>query len=717
MGKINSNERFDWYNQVGAMKNDLIRALIELITNSNEAYMKEDGAIDVILDNSKKGELFVEVRDYAKGISDIKASLIRGETTAGIHNNSQSRGRHGRGMKDVPILAVDNTFKISTVNRENKNYYEVKFVDHANYQGEEENLNDPKPVPQDCKFQNGGTSIEFEVKPTVTPRRPELIKSKLQTHIELRDILKERNVNFIVNGTEEKLECIHNVDEAELLDKGEINIPEFKKYIKNYGKVHYKIYKLKKPTTSKIDEYSHAGILIKGNGINYDNEDFGKKDYAEMFHIHGIIDIPFIDELYLEFDKNRDIPIELNPMSIITTTRDGLEKKHPLYLSIEKAFVPILDKFIHQIREEEKDKNYSESKNLKNASKLFSQIAKNLHLLGDDDSDTEVLLEFRPPLVKIHKDDRKVASIVADIKKFNIGDEVTFKVSSGENIKILQTTKELTQHKTNSNLLSTTIEIEGLDYGEAVVTAKCGKLKAFNNLNIEVVSKPEPKKIEYFQFENKSYTIPEGMDSKKNILLLVPQSEYKNKEDTVNLKVKEPSLFSLTSDVAELHYSEEYGAYIASFEIKNTKYAIPGISTLLEATYNSETQKASIKVRKINPASAELKIEFNQQEYLGVQRVTYRPATEGSPQIYEVNLQHPVIKEVVSEPQKENLNKDFERSFITEILLDEIVRRSVYERVQEEDLDLFEGIVELDRIRKEQFPQYYAKLKRVKYGL
>ena len=45
-----------------------------------------------------------------------------------------------------------------------------------------------------------------------------------------------------------------------------------------------------------------------------------------MFHIHGIIDIPFIDELYLEFDKNRDIPIELNPMSIITTTRDGLEK-------------------------------------------------------------------------------------------------------------------------------------------------------------------------------------------------------------------------------------------------------------------------------------------------------------------------------------------------------------------------------------------------------
>ena len=72
-------------------------------------------------------------------------------------------------------------------------------------------------------------------------------------------------------------------------------------------------------------------------------------------------------------------------------------------------------------------------------------------------------------------------------------------------MKILKFYKQLkSEFQTNSNLLSTTIEIEGLDYGEAVVTAKCGKLKAFNNLNIEVVSKPEPKK-EYFQFENKSY--------------------------------------------------------------------------------------------------------------------------------------------------------------------------------------------------------------------
>lgn len=720
MGRIVSNNRFDWYNQSGAMKNDLIRALIELITNSNEAYSEEKGDIDIILNNHKKGELYVEVRDYASGISNILASLTRGETTAGLHNNKQSRGRHGRGMKDVPILAINNTFIIKTVVRKNKEYFEVKFLDNANYEGTEEDIKTPKQIPTNCEFVDGGTSISFKVKPRVNPRRPDLIKTKIQTHIELREILTQRNINFIVNGDKETLISTYESEKKEILDEGVLDLPDYKKYIKHYGDIKYKIYKLERPTTTKIDEYSHAGILIKGNGISYNNENFGKNAYSEMFYIHGQIDVPFIDQLYLEFDKNRENPISLNPMSIITTNRDGLEKAHPLYQQIEQNFEPILDKFLNQIRDEKKDENYSDSKNLKNASKLFSQIAKNLNLIGDDDSDTEVLLEFRPPALKINKDTKKIASIVADSSKFNVGDEVNFKISSGNNIEITENTKVLSTHLNNPNLLSATIEIEGSEYGQAVITAKCGKLKAFNELTIEVVPQPDPKKIEFFQFENKSYTIPEGVESKKNILLLVPVSElstYKENETSVSLQVKDKSLFEIKNEFEELEFSNEHNAYVANFEIKNTKYAAPGISTVLYAKFRNEEIKASIKVRKINPASSELKIEFNQKEYNGVQRVTYRPATDTSPQIYEVNLRHPVIKEVILEPQMDNLDKDFERSFITEILLDEIVRRSVYDLVQEEDLDLFDGINKLDQIRKEQFPQFYAKLRKVKYGL
>ena len=380
MGRISSNDRFDWYNQAGAMKNDLIRALIELITNSNEAYSEEEGDIDVIINNSKKGELYIEVRDYADGISNILASLTRGETTAGIHNNKQSRGRHGRGLKDVPVLAIDETFLIKTVVRKNKEYFEVKFLDNANYEGTEEDISTPKPIPQNCEFTEGGTSISFKVKPRVNPRRPDLIKTKLQTHIELREIINQRNINFIVNGEKETLISTFKNEEKVIFEHGKLDVPDYKNYVKKYGEISYQIYKLEKPTTTKIDEYSHAGILINGNGISYNNEHFGKKDYSEMFYIHGQIDIPFIDQLYLEFDTNRDNPISLNPMSIITTNRDGLEKAHPLFQQIEQNFEPILDRYINQIRDDKKDENYSDSKNLKNASKLFSQIAKNLNL-------------------------------------------------------------------------------------------------------------------------------------------------------------------------------------------------------------------------------------------------------------------------------------------------------------------------------------------------
>ena len=356
MGRISSNDRFDWYNQSGAMKNDLIRALIELITNSNEAYSKEEGDIDVIINNSKKGELYIEVRDYANGISNILASLTRGETTAGIHNNKQSRGRHGRGLKDVPVLAIDETFLIKTVVRKNKEYFEVKFLDNANYEGTEEDISTPKPIPQNCEFTEGGTSISFKVKPRVNPRRPDLIKTKLQTHIELREIINQRNINFIVNGEKETLISTFKNEEKVIFEHGKLDVPDYKNYVKKYGEISYQIYKLEKPTTTKIDEYSHAGILINGNGISYNNEHFGKKDYSEMFYIHGQIDIPFIDQLYLEFDTNRDNPISLNPMSIITTNRDGLEKAHPLFQQIEQNFEPILDKYINQIRDEKKMK-------------------------------------------------------------------------------------------------------------------------------------------------------------------------------------------------------------------------------------------------------------------------------------------------------------------------------------------------------------------------
>ena len=51
--------------------------------------------------------------------------------------------------------------------------------------------------------------------------------------------------------------------------------------------------------------------------------------------------------------------------------------------------------------------------------------------------------------------------------------------------------------------------------------------------------------------------------------------------------------------VAELQYSEEYGAYIASFEIKNTKYAIPESVHCCKLHIMVKPKKPLLKLEKL----------------------------------------------------------------------------------------------------------------------
>ena len=95
--------------------------------------------------------------------------------------------------------------------------------------------------------------------------------------------------------------------------------------------------------------------------------------------------------------------------------------------------------------------------------------------------------------------------------------------------------------------------------------------------------------------------------------------------------------------------------------------------------------------------------------------MTYRPATETSPKIYEVNLQHPVVRQVINkEPQIEHLNGDFERSFISEIILDRIIRSKIMEKIEEFD-DVDDAFRRLEQIRKEKYPQHYREIRNIKY--
>ncbi len=705
--RIKVNPRAFEDGQGSAMKNDLIRGLIELITNSNEAYGNNPGPIDIFLDGKK-----IKIIDYGTGIEDLEKSLEQGGMSANFHNDKTSRGRHGRGLKDVPILAENGSFILETVKRNTQEYFKVKWKTSAEIEGDTEDVLTSKPIPRNLnnKLKEGGTSITFKIKKRVRNSQPASLEKKLPSHIEMRDLLNQREVNFHVKDNKTTLKNPFQNTKKTLLHEEKLQLAGFEDYEKKYGEASFSLHRLEN-ASDDLNVYSEAGIVLKGNGVSYNNDDFGFKNFPEMYYLSGEIDIPFIDALYKDYLENKENPNENNTINIVTIMREGLEPAHPLYKQIEILLKPILQTNIDQIKGENANKVYENSKNLKQASKVFSKIAKSLDF-DDDNGPVENIIEFRPPFLKIAVEDKAHASLVTDKTIHVEGDSVTFSTKS-KNINILETDKKLTPHLKNPELLSTTIEVEAMELGQAKISAESKGIEAY--LEIEV-SEPVPtRSIDYFQFENKSYSIPEGINSTKNITVLVPLKEFDKTSPYVILNIKDPELFTLKDNTSELTYNTKYDCYAAEFQINNTKYAESKISSVIIAEYKNEKTRASLKVSDITPTSPELDIKFNPAPYQGNDRVTYRPATETSPKIYEVNLQHPVVRQVINkEPQLEHLNGDFERSFISEIILDRIIRSKIMEKIEEFD-DADDAFRRLEQIRKEKYPQHYREIRNIKY--
>ena len=88
------------------MKGDILRGIVELVTNSDDAYGSErdGGEINIHWFDNPEG-LIVKVHDLAKGLlwDDLEKNMMQlGEKASGHAEGNEVRG--GRGAKDVAIF-------------------------------------------------------------------------------------------------------------------------------------------------------------------------------------------------------------------------------------------------------------------------------------------------------------------------------------------------------------------------------------------------------------------------------------------------------------------------------------------------------------------------------------------------------------------------------------------------------------------------------------
>jgi len=106
-----------------AIQGNVIRAIVELITNCDDSYRRMedenksvDEMIEILYQKDSYSGLFA-IRDYAAGMSidDVRDGLTRyGAATSGMQEGKSARGYFGQGAKDALASMIDGkicTFK------------------------------------------------------------------------------------------------------------------------------------------------------------------------------------------------------------------------------------------------------------------------------------------------------------------------------------------------------------------------------------------------------------------------------------------------------------------------------------------------------------------------------------------------------------------------------------------------------------------------------
>jgi len=382
------------------MAGDLVRGLIELITNSDDGYnrLEEKGkpvknaTILVNVDRSSKNRLAV-VKDKADGIGKNKKEAREklrwyGRRLSGRAEGGKQRGNFGFGLKD--IIGLGN-HKIESI----RDGYFVKRVVEMN--------RDPDPSKQeyrdaksadydDLGVKKSGTKVSLSPKDKLRINYPARLRDRLTKHFMLRHITTADNRKVILEDSGLPSRSKKTILKYTYPKRKEVYSATLK--IKGYQDSQLIIYRNEEIDTESDKGIRSAGILVWGQNTVYDNTLFKheRDHYSKQFS--GEIHCPEIDELlenyedeYIKAKKELRDPkyTERNPERIINFNRHkGLLKQHPYYEALEKAVSPILQSLIKK----EESTSATDIKITESSKKIFRDMGFILGRLYSEDLDT-----------------------------------------------------------------------------------------------------------------------------------------------------------------------------------------------------------------------------------------------------------------------------------------------------------------------------------------
>ena len=469
-----------------AIRKDVLRALVEVITNCNDSYARLEHAGwavggEIVIDVHRKHKnSILRVRDHAEGITDIRMDKVvgtYGEATSGLKENKHVRGMWGRGLKDS-IFGLGHGYVRSI---KGGNYYSCSLLIKKGIPTFD--LDEPVRATLAIREKYGilegnGTILEIIIsRSDVKVPQFDNFRNYLQRHFELRPIMSNPRRKIILRDIASDGQIRQEHVLSYKSPRGEKVLSE-RIRIEGYpATAKLEVYRsgIQLSTRGEEGDYADGGLLVvsKATVVSLTMLKFENDPYAAYFY--GSIQCDHLHDLL----KN-DEPV-------LTATRDGINWTHPfakaLKLAVERKLEPIIQaEREHAVHDEQ----------TKLDKKLRQKINHALHELN-----TIALTELREPKEgEFHKvielpesgmgffperqyvQTGQTASLVLRIalgENGRAGATVTV-ISNSPEIIVLTPQVLLKPHKTDATILETRVKVEGRQVGgEGVVTAYLGR--------------------------------------------------------------------------------------------------------------------------------------------------------------------------------------------------------------------------------------------------
>ncbi|TAK14788.1 MAG: hypothetical protein EPO32_00415 [Anaerolineae bacterium] len=329
--RLEYHDRFALQQADQAIRKDVMRALVELVTNSNDSYgrleangVPVDGRI-IIEVRRKQKNAELRVRDFAEGMDAEtmnKAVGTYGAPTSGFLQGQGVRGLWGRGLKDAFYgLGHGRVYSI----------HEGSYFEAALFTEDGAPMYDPPDEPRPVTEKQrksldipGGNGTVLEIiisRSDVSVPLIDTLKFKLQQHFELRTIMNSPHRQVILREMDKGEKIKQEIPLSYSPPTG-IRIYNEAFYLPGTpALVHLEVHRSDEPltTVSEVGDYADGGLLVVSKRVVMALTLLKYEHNENASRVYGMIQCDYLHDL---LQKEEAEPI-------LTATRDGLNWDHP----------------------------------------------------------------------------------------------------------------------------------------------------------------------------------------------------------------------------------------------------------------------------------------------------------------------------------------------------------------------------------------------------